>query len=103
MSETQRLLQAAGALSQALSSRGIPHAFHGNVLIAVLANVPRSDVRLIPLGVVLAFRIFLQEIFCIVEGRQYHPFRHVREAVAGSEHLTTAHSPWTDRWAGRSH
>jgi hypothetical protein len=65
MSETQRLLQAAGALSQALSSRSIPHAFHGNVLIAVLANVPRSDVRLITLGTVLVFRVSYRRYFAL--------------------------------------
>lgn len=41
----------------------------------------------------------MKEIFCIVEGgqSQAHPFRRVRDAVAGSEEFTTTHSPWTNR------
>lgn len=44
MSETRRLVEAAAALSQLLRNSGIPHAIHGSVLIAVLANSPHSDV-----------------------------------------------------------
>lgn len=46
MSDTRRLLEAAAALSRLLSQHGIGHAFHGNVLTAVLANGPHSDVCL---------------------------------------------------------
>ncbi|KAF8636346.1 hypothetical protein AX16_010999 [Volvariella volvacea WC 439] len=82
MFETHRLLQAAAALSQLLTAQGTPHAFHGSVLPAVLANCSHSD-----------------EIVCIVEGvqTQTHPFRRVRDAVAGNENFTTTMSPWTNR------
>ncbi|KAF8632179.1 hypothetical protein AX17_004919 [Amanita inopinata Kibby_2008] len=82
MSETKRLLEAASALSQLLQIRGVPHAFHGSVLTALLANSPLSD-----------------EIFCIVEAGQshLHPFRRVRDAISGNEDFKATHSPWTDR------
>ncbi|KAK0192086.1 hypothetical protein F5146DRAFT_927727 [Armillaria mellea] len=82
MSETRRLLEAANALSILLRAKGVPHAFHGSVLTACLANQPQSD-----------------EIFCIVEGgqSQAHPFRRVRDAVVTSEHFTLVQSPWTNR------
>ncbi|KAF9486270.1 hypothetical protein BDN70DRAFT_870365 [Pholiota conissans] len=82
MHETRRLLEAATALSLLLYNAGIPHAFYGSVLTAVLANSPLSD-----------------EIFCIVEGgqNQLHPFRRARDAVTGSEDFTITHSPWTNR------
>lgn len=38
MEETSRLLQAASVLSQVLTENTIPHAFHGTILIAILAN-----------------------------------------------------------------
>lgn len=82
MHETRRLVEAAAALSLLLRNRGIPHAFYGNIVSAVLANSPWSD-----------------EISCIVEGSQSHahPFRRTRDAVAGNEDFTVTHSPWTDR------
>ncbi|KAF8237384.1 hypothetical protein L208DRAFT_1356323 [Tricholoma matsutake] len=80
MSETQRLLEAAAALSHLLRSSGVPHAFYGSVLTAVLANRSHCD-----------------EIFCIVESSHPHPFRRVRDAIAGSQDFTTTHSPWTNR------
>ncbi|KAF8970436.1 hypothetical protein BDZ97DRAFT_94223 [Flammula alnicola] len=82
MHETRRLLEAATALSLLLRNAGIPHAFYGSVLTAVLANSPLSD-----------------EIFCIVEGgqNQAHPFRRTRDAVTGNEDFTITHSPWTNR------
>lgn len=82
MSETRRLLEAAAALSTILRDAGIPHAFYGSVLTAVLANAPLSD-----------------EIFCLVEGgqTQAHPFRRVRDAIAGNEIFSATHSPWTNR------
>lgn len=43
MSETQRLLEAAAALSYLLRSNGVPHAFYGSVLTAVLANSMHCD------------------------------------------------------------
>ncbi|KAF9236069.1 hypothetical protein BU15DRAFT_50583 [Melanogaster broomeanus] len=79
-SETRRLLDAATALSQLLRTHSIPHAFHGTFLTAVMSDSPRCD-----------------EIVCIVEGGPTHPFRRVRQAVAGSEHFTTTHSPWSNR------
>lgn len=80
--DISRLLQAALTLSYALQSRGIRHAFYGSVFPAMLARHPASD-----------------EIFCIVEGgqSQAHPFRRVRDALAGSEDFTVVHSTWTNR------
>lgn len=46
MHETTRLLEAAAALSQRLHSAGVPHAFYGSVLNAVLSNAPQADVGL---------------------------------------------------------
>ncbi|KAJ7868599.1 hypothetical protein B0H14DRAFT_3084061 [Mycena olivaceomarginata] len=68
MSETRRLLEASAALSHLLRANGIPHAFYGSVLTAVLANSPQSN-----------------EIFCIVEGgqNQPHPFRRIEILPAG--------------------
>ncbi|KAJ7150888.1 hypothetical protein C8R43DRAFT_491882 [Mycena crocata] len=82
MSETRRLLEASAALSQLLRANGIPHAFYGSVLTAVLSNSSHSD-----------------EIFCIVEGgqNQPHPFRRVRDALAGNGDFSITHSPWTNR------
>ncbi|KAL4247238.1 hypothetical protein ABKN59_008732 [Abortiporus biennis] len=80
MHETRRLLEAAAALSQLLRSAGVPHAFHGSVLNAVLSNSPHTE-----------------EIFCIVEGGSVHPFRRVRQACAGNPDVTTTPSPWTNR------
>ncbi|PFH47719.1 hypothetical protein AMATHDRAFT_77068 [Amanita thiersii Skay4041] len=82
MSETKRLLEAASSLSQLLRTRGVRHAFHGNVLTALLTDTPQSD-----------------EMFCIVEATSSHPhpFRRVREAIAGSEDFKIKHSTWTDR------
>ncbi len=45
MHEVSRLLQAAAALSQLLRDAGVPHAFHGNVLTAVLSGSSLADVR----------------------------------------------------------
>ncbi|KAL6301438.1 hypothetical protein BKA93DRAFT_818981 [Sparassis latifolia] len=80
MHETRRLLEAAAALSQLLRARGVPHAFYGSVMTAVLSNAPLAD-----------------EIFCIVEGGSTHPFRRVRQACAGSPDITTTVSSWSSR------
>ncbi|KAG1779385.1 hypothetical protein EV702DRAFT_97885 [Suillus placidus] len=80
MSDSRRLLEAANALSQLLRQHSIAHAFYGSILTAVLSDNPRCD-----------------EIFCIVEGGSTHPFRRVRQAIVGSEHFTTTHSPWSNR------
>jgi len=80
MSETRRLLEAAAALSYLLHASDIPHAFYGSVLTAVLSNAPHAN-----------------EIFCIVEFGQTHPFRRVRDALTGSADFTTTNSPWTNR------
>jgi hypothetical protein len=45
MPETRRLLEAASALSLALRAQGVPHAFHGSLFVAVLANGPQAEVR----------------------------------------------------------
>lgn len=47
MTETRRLLEAAAALSVLLRDGGIPHAFHGSFLTAVLASSSHSDVSVI--------------------------------------------------------
>ncbi|KAH9943566.1 hypothetical protein B0H21DRAFT_748981 [Amylocystis lapponica] len=80
MHQTSRLLEAAAALSQLLRAREVPHAFHGNVLTAILSDAPQAD-----------------EIFCIVEGGTSHPFRRVRLACAGSTDFSTVATPWGSR------
>ncbi|KAI0777340.1 hypothetical protein BD413DRAFT_467972 [Trametes elegans] len=80
MHEVARLLQAATALSQLLRDAGVPHAFHGNVLTAVLSNASLAD-----------------EICCVVEGGSAHPFRRVRQACAGNDDFAIVTSPWSNR------
>ncbi|KAH9930506.1 uncharacterized protein BXZ73DRAFT_90311 [Epithele typhae] len=80
MHEVNRLLQAAAALSCLLRDAGVPHAFHGSVLTAVLSRAPLAD-----------------EICCIVEGGTVHPFRRVRQALAGNEEFLVVASPWSNR------
>lgn len=80
MPETRRLLEGASALSHALRAQGVPHAFHGSLFVAVLANSPQAD-----------------EIFCIVEGGTVHPFRRVRQALTGNADISITPSPWTNR------
>ncbi|KAH9059551.1 hypothetical protein EDB87DRAFT_765179 [Lactarius vividus] len=80
MPETHRLLEAATALSNALRTNGVPHAFHGSIFVAVLANSPQAD-----------------EIYCVVEGGAAHPFRRVRQALTGSADLSITPSPWSNR------
>ncbi|KAI0048934.1 hypothetical protein FA95DRAFT_1582030 [Auriscalpium vulgare] len=86
MPETRRLLEAASALSQSLRASGVPHAFHGSLFVAVLANSPQAD-----------------EVFCIVEGGTVHPFRRVRQALTGSTELTITPSPWSNRLHTKYH
>lgn len=80
MHEVSRLLQAANALSQLLRDAGVPHAFHGNVLTALLSKASMAD-----------------EISCIVECGTVHPFRRVRQACANHEDFLIVASPWTNR------
>ncbi|KAF9456011.1 hypothetical protein BDZ94DRAFT_160788 [Collybia nuda] len=80
MSDLRRLLEAAAALSHLLRVAGVPHTFYGSAFTAVLANSFHSD-----------------ELFCIVESGHHHPFRRVRDALAGNPDYTTMHSPWTNR------
>ncbi|RDX46182.1 hypothetical protein OH76DRAFT_1407301 [Lentinus brumalis] len=80
MHEVPRLLQAAAALSELLRDAGVPHAFYGNVLTAVLSKAPLAD-----------------ELCCIVEGGAVHPFRRVRQACAGKEDFSIVTSPWSNR------
>jgi hypothetical protein len=49
MHETRRLVEAAAALSLLLRNRGIPHAFYGNIVSAVIANTPLSDASIFPI------------------------------------------------------
>jgi hypothetical protein len=49
MHQTQRLLEAAAALSSLLKISGVPHAFHGSVLTAVVSNNAFSDASVSPL------------------------------------------------------
>lgn len=46
MPETCRLAEAAFALSQLLQANSIPHAFHGNILTAILSDSPRCHVSM---------------------------------------------------------
>ncbi|TRM60359.1 hypothetical protein BD626DRAFT_131352 [Schizophyllum amplum] len=78
--DTQRLRQAAVAFSQLLRSHDIPHAFHGDLLVALVARKPLCD-----------------EMACIVENGQRHAFRRVRDALVTSDDFRTVHSPWTNR------
>ncbi|EIM81923.1 uncharacterized protein STEHIDRAFT_124784 [Stereum hirsutum FP-91666 SS1] len=81
MLDVRRVLDAAGVLSSALRANGVPHAFYGNVFTALLSNSPQAE-----------------EIFCIVEfGPTTHPFRRVRQAIQGTQHLSTTASPWSNR------
>jgi hypothetical protein len=99
MSDSRRLLEAANALSQLLRQHSIAHAFYGSILTAVLSDNPRCDVgKLCLLCPHTLLLTCFQEIFCIVEGGPTHPFRRVRQAVVGSEHFTTTHSPWSNRY-----
>ena len=50
MHETRRLVEAAAALSLLLRNRGIPHAFYGNIVSAVLANTPLSDASILTIS-----------------------------------------------------
>ena len=42
--ETRRLLEAATALHALLVAAGIPHAFHGDFVVAMLANSSHCNV-----------------------------------------------------------
>lgn len=102
MAETRRLLEAACALSHTLRANGVPHAFHGSLFVAVLANSPQADVRLTRRsssdGTAFGDLITVQEIFCIVEGGTVHPFRRVRQALTGNADLSITPSPWSNRY-----
>lgn len=80
MSDTQRFMEAAAALSRLLHASRVPHAFYGGVLVAFLSENPHAT-----------------EIFCIVEHGHYHPFRRVRDSLANCQYFTTISSPWTNR------
>ncbi|KAA1476105.1 hypothetical protein DENSPDRAFT_493888 [Dentipellis sp. KUC8613] len=86
MPETARYLEAANVLSRLLRAGGVPHAFYGSIFTAVLANSPQAD-----------------ELYCIVEGGHTHPFRRVRQAVTGSQEITTTASPWSNRLHAKYH
>jgi hypothetical protein len=105
MPETRRLLEAANALSVTLRTQGVPHAFYGSVFVALLTNSPQADVRRSTLFLlrrqtfdICVPYLVVQEIFCIVEGGSVHPFRRVRQALAGTADLSVTPSPWSDRY-----
>ncbi|KIJ29285.1 hypothetical protein M422DRAFT_188713 [Sphaerobolus stellatus SS14] len=80
-SSSARLFQAAATLSAALRAQNIGHAFHGG-LLTVLLGSPRPS----------------EELYCIVEGSpNTHPFRRVRQALAGNEVLTATLVGWSNR------
>jgi len=80
-SSTGRLFHAAATLSAALRANNIAHAFHGG-LLTVLLGSPRPS----------------EELFCIVEGSgSTHPFRRVRQALAGNDVLTATLIGWSNR------
>ena len=96
--ETVRLHEAAAALSEVLEARGIPHAFHGNILVSLLSRSATSSVCSIITTHPLDGSHSLQEILCIVEGSAgAHPFGRVRQAVEGSGVLTATNQPHTNR------
>ena len=80
MTDTRKVLEAASALSHALRERGVGHAFHGGIIPAVLSQSPLT-----------------YDVVCIVEGGQFHPFRRVRDALAGNTMFTVIQSTWTNR------
>lgn len=96
MTETSRLLEAATVISRALAARNIPHAFHGTILVAIFARNAQCGVsytiHTTPYPITLS-----QELVCIADGGNTHPFRRVRDAVAGMEDLVVTNSPWTNR------
>lgn len=105
MHETARLLEAAAALSKALRRNGIPHAFYGSVMTAIVSNNPHCDVS--PLmhpssprstRVIANSPRIWKEIFCIVECGASHAFKRVIQALAGNDDLTAIASPWCNRY-----
>ena len=73
MAQTERMLQAARALSQALSASSVRHAFHGSVVVAMMSNAALCDVgALIVLGSHCTDVRLVQEIFCIVAATPSH-------------------------------
>lgn len=48
LQETRRLLEAATALHSLLLAAGVPHAFHGDFVVAVFANAPLCNVGYLP-------------------------------------------------------
>ena len=97
MHEVSRLLQAAAALSQLLRDAGVPHAFYGSVLTAVLSKAPLADVCQLDVYIIVGLT-YAQEISCIVEGGTVHPFRRVRQACAENDDFLIVASPWTNRY-----
>jgi len=68
-------------MSAVLHAHNIGHAFHGGLLTVMLGSPKPSE-----------------ELFCIVEGAgSTHPFRRVRQALAGNEVLTATLVGWTNR------
>ncbi|KZV73938.1 hypothetical protein PENSPDRAFT_674402 [Peniophora sp. CONT] len=86
MPETRRLVEAVNALSRSLREHGIAHAFYGGALVSLLANASQAD-----------------EIYCVVQGGNTHPFRRVRQALENSEDITMTPSPWSNRLHAKYH
>ncbi|KLO14035.1 hypothetical protein SCHPADRAFT_827061 [Schizopora paradoxa] len=80
MTETSRSLEAAAALSRVLTAQGIPHAFHGTILVSMLSRNHSCS-----------------EVLCIVDGGNVHPFGRVRAALEGNDTLTASNAPWANR------
>jgi hypothetical protein len=103
MHETRRLVEAASALSNFLQTRGVPHAFYGDVLISLLANQPLAAVRSLHAERRMSLTVrFPQQISCIVQGGTPHPFRLVRDALRSADDFSTTSSPWSDRFEASS-
>jgi len=81
MANSRRLLVAAAALSEILNEHQIRHAFYGTITTAVLGSGVNTE-----------------DIFCIVEGAgNIHPFRRVRDALAGNDDWRVTNSPQQSR------
>lgn len=97
MHETRRFVEAAAALSQALQARGVPHAFHGNIMLSLLSNDALAEVSLFTGSSILIYPLCPQQMSCIVQGGSSHPFKLVRQALGSSTDFTATSSPWSDR------
>jgi hypothetical protein len=96
MATSRRLLLAASALSEILREHQIRHAFYGTITTAVLGSGVNTEVgtKQSLHNATRSILWSLQDIYCIVEGAgNIHPFRRVREALAGNEDWRVTNSP----------